>query len=83
MLTPSLLPTLPPPQTFQGTPGVRESCPYLTDEVVYNARSFCKDCVCWNDAKCAEVSNFTMDESNLLLNLNTDESKSWNLITFA
>ena len=80
MLTPSLLPTLPPPQTFQGSEGVSDSCPYPTDEDTYNMRSFCDECVCWSNDKCADVSNATMDDSNLLLNLNTDESKYTDIV---
>ena len=75
MLTPSLLPTLPPPQTLQGVPGNIESCPYPVDEATYNVRSFCDECVCRNKGQCADVSKGTIDDSNLLLNLITDDSK--------
>ena len=75
MLTPSLLPTLPPPQTFQGSEGVRDSCPYPTDEDTYNMRSFCDECVCRNQTECADVSNTTINDSNMLLNPSAEQSE--------
>ena len=75
MLTPSLLPTLPPPQAFPGTSGVHGSCPYPTNEAMYNARSFCDDCVCRKEAQCADISNMTIDDSNMLLNLTASLSE--------
>ena len=77
LLTPSLLPTLPPPQALSGTPGIVDSCPYPTsdDEGTLSRRSFCKECVCRNEEQCADVSNTAIDNSNTLLNLLTDDSK--------
>ena len=68
MLTPSLLPTLPPVQAFPGTSGVHGSCPYPT-EAMYNARSFCNDCVCsnLNNTQCVDVSNVAVNTSNMVL----------------
>ena len=79
MLTPSLLPTLPPPQAFQGSEGVRDSCPYPTDEDTYNMRSFCDECVCRNQTECADVSNTTINESNMLLNPTAEQSE-WRIV---
>jgi hypothetical protein len=77
ILTPSLLPSLPPPQALIGTLGITASCPYPLDEDgTYSRRSFCAECVCWRMEECADVSNATIDDSNLLLNLITDESKT-------
>ena len=76
LLIPSILSNLPPPQTFQGTRGVRESCPYPTDEEINNMRSFCEDCVCWNETQCADISNATIGDSNELLNLTATQSES-------
>ena len=76
LLTPSLLPSFPPPQALPGTPGTTDSCPYPLDEDgTYSRRSFCEECVCRRTEECADVSNATIDDSNLLLNLITDESK--------
>ena len=48
LLAPSLLPTLPPPQALQGTPGIIDSCPYLVsdDNGTLSRQSFCKEGVC-------------------------------------
>ena len=78
MITPSLVPSLPPPQTLHvheldSAVGVSESCPYPMDQDTYNARSFCEECVCWD--KCANVTNATINEANQLLNLTSDKSK--------
>ena len=76
LLTPSLLPSFPPPQALPGTPGITGSCPYPLDEDgMYSRRSFCEECVCRRMEECADVSNATIDDSNLRLNLITDESK--------
>ena len=75
MLTPSLSSTLPPPQTFPGTKGVRESCPFPTDKEIYDKRSSCEECVCWNETECANISNTTINESNMLLNLSASQSE--------
>ena len=76
LLTPSLLPTLPPPQALPGTPGIVDSCPYPTmDEETLSRRNFCKECVCRNEEQCADVSKTVIDDSNSLLNLLTDDSK--------
>ena len=79
LLTPSLLPSLPPPQTLhvqelEAARGVSESCPFPTDQETYNRRSFCEECVCWDE--CAEnITNATIGEANQLLNLTADKSK--------
>ena len=78
LLTPSLLSSLPPPQTLhvqelEEAKGVGESCPYPMDQETYNTRSFCEECVCWDE--CTNVSNATIGEANQLFNLTADKSK--------
>ena len=78
LLSPSLLPSLPPPQTLhvqelEEAKGVTDSCPFPTDRETYTARSFCEECVCWDE--CANVTNATISEANQLLNLTADKSK--------
>ena len=76
LLTPSRLSSLPPPQALHETEkitGVSESCPYPTNEDTYNMRSFCEECVCWEE--CVNISNTTIDESNKLLDVSTETSK--------
>ena len=84
LLTPSLLSSLPPPQTLhtqelEEAKGVIKSCPFPTDQETYNTRSFCEECVCWDE--CTDVSNDTINAANQLLNLTADKSKS-NYVTY-
>lgn len=77
LVTPSLLPNLPLPQALPGSPGIVDSCPYPTsdDKGALSRWSFCKECVCRRAEQCADVSNAAIDDSNMFLNLLTDESK--------
>ena len=75
ILNSSLLPTLPPPQTFHGTPGIRKNCSYPIDEATYNTRTFCNVCVCWHDDLCPLYDNASINASNPLLNQTFQQSE--------
>ena len=78
MLTPSLLPSLPPPQALQGQGKIKEaseSCPYPANEEEYNMRSSCEECVCWDECTDDNITNATIKASNQLLNVSADKSK--------